>query len=206
MLTKIQMEQLRNLSTIGRDISERKHSEEQMMSMANRDPLTNLLNCRRFHEELKGWLAQTQRFGIKGALLFLDIDNFKYINDSLGHQAGDKFLITIADLLRARLRETDILARMGGDEFAIILPHADVSLAESVANQIRELVLYHTSLREIIPLALLLVLVLPCFPAKVILWKHSLPVPILQCTGRREKGATVFASTRLNKRHRLNRG
>ena len=86
----------------------------------------------------------------------------------LGHQAGDKLLIAIADLLRERLRETDILARLGGDEFAIILPHADVNLAESVANQIRELVQYHTSVEENYPLALLLVLVLPCFPAMVI--------------------------------------
>jgi len=136
---------VRNLSTIGRDISERKRFEEQMTYMANRDPLTKLFNRRRFYEDMEGWLAQTRRFGIKGAVLFLDIDNFKYINDSLGHQAGDKLLIAIADLLRERLRETDILARLGGDEFAIILPHADVVLAESVANQIRELVQYHTS-------------------------------------------------------------
>jgi diguanylate cyclase (GGDEF)-like protein/PAS domain S-box-containing protein len=136
---------VRNLSTIGRDISERKRFEEQMTYMANRDPLTKLFNRRRFYEDLEGWLAQTRRFGIKGALLFLDIDNFKYINDSLGHQAGDKLLMSMADLLRERLRETDILARLGGDEFAIILPHADVNLAESVANQIRELVQYHTS-------------------------------------------------------------
>jgi len=137
---------VRNLSTIGRDITERKRFETQIMHMANRDPLTNLLNRRRFHEELEGWLAQTRRFGIKGALLFLDLDNFKYINDSLGHQAGDKLLITIAGLLRERLRDTDILARLGGDEFAIILLHADVGFAESVANQIRELVQYRTSL------------------------------------------------------------
>ncbi|MCR4322107.1 MAG: EAL domain-containing protein [Candidatus Brocadiaceae bacterium] len=153
-----------NLSTIGRDISERKRSEEQMMSVANRDPLTNLLNRRRFHEELEGWLAQTRRFGIKGALLFFDLDNFKYINDSLGHQAGDKFLITIADLLRARLRETDILARMGGDEFAIILPHADVSFAESVANQIRELVLYHTSVEGNYPPGITVSMGIAMFP------------------------------------------
>jgi diguanylate cyclase (GGDEF)-like protein/PAS domain S-box-containing protein len=136
---------VRNLSTIGRDISERKRFETQIMYMANRDPLTNLFNRRRFYEDMEGWLAQARRFGIKGALLFLDIDNFKYLNDSLGHQAGDKLLIAIAGLLKERLRETDILARLGGDEFAIILPHADVSLAASVADQIRELVQYHAS-------------------------------------------------------------
>jgi len=155
---------VRNLSTIGRDISERKRFETQIMFMANRDPLTNLLNRRRFHEDMEGWLAQTRRFGIKGAVLFLDIDNFKYINDSLGHQAGDKLLIAIADLLRERLRETDILARLGGDEFAIILPHADVSLAESVANQIRELVQYHTSVEKNYPPGITVSIGIAMFP------------------------------------------
>ena len=133
---------VRNLSTIGRDISERKRFETQIIYTANHDPLTNLLNRRRFHEELENWLAQARRFGIHGAVLFLDLDNFKFINDSLGHQAGDKLLMTVADLLRERLRETDILARLGGDEFAIILPHTHIETAESVANQIRELLEY----------------------------------------------------------------
>jgi len=155
---------VRNLSTIGRDISERKRFETQIMYMANRDPLTNLLNRRRFHEDMEGWLAQTRRFGIKGAVLFLDLDNFKYINDSLGHQAGDKLLIAIADLLRERLRETDILARLGGDEFAIILPHADVNLAESVANQIRELVQYHTSVEKNYPPGITVSIGIAMFP------------------------------------------
>src|SRR3989339_582268 len=155
---------VRNLSTIGRDISERKRFETQIMFMANRDPLTNLLNRRRFHEDLDSWLAQARRFGIKGAVLFLDLDNFKYINDSLGHQAGDKLLIAIADLLKERLRETDILARLGGDEFAIILPHADVNLAESVANQIRELVQYHASVEENYPPGITVSIGIAMFP------------------------------------------
>ncbi len=155
---------VRNLSTIGRDISERKRFETQIMYMANRDPLTNLLNRRRFYEDMEGWLAQTRRFGIKGAVLFLDLDNFKYINDSLGHQAGDKLLIAIAGLLRERLRETDILARLGGDEFAIILPHADVNLAESVANQIRELVQYHTSVEKNYPPGITVSIGIALFP------------------------------------------
>ncbi len=136
---------IKYLSTIARDITERKRYETQIVHMASRDPLTNLLNRRRFHEELESWLAQARRFGIHGALVFLDLDNFKYINDSLGHQTGDRLLMMVANILRERLRETDILARLGGDEFAIILPHADVELAESVANQIRELVQYRTA-------------------------------------------------------------
>ena len=155
---------VKDFSTIGRDITEQKRFETQIMHMANRDPLTNLLNRRRFHEELEGWLAQTRRFGIKGALLFLDIDNFKYINDSLGHQSGDILLVAIAGLLRERLRDTDILARLGGDEFAIILPHADVGLAESVANHIRELVQYHTSVEKNYPPGITVSIGIAMFP------------------------------------------
>ena len=71
-----------------------------------------------------------------GALLFIDLDNFKYINDTLGHQKGDEILINFACLLRARVRETDIIARLGGDEFAIILPYTDADQAQSIAMQI----------------------------------------------------------------------
>ena len=152
------------LSIIGRDISERKRFEAQIMYMLNRDPLTNLLNRRRFHEELEGWLAQARRFGIKVVLLFLDLDNFKYINDSFGHQIGDKLLVTIADVFRARVRKTDILARLGGDEFAIILTHADVSIAESVANQIRESVQHHTSVEEKCPAGITVSIGIAVFP------------------------------------------
>ncbi len=142
---------VKNLSTIGRDVTERKRFETQIMYMANRDPLTNLLNRRRFNEELEGWIAQARRFGTKMVLLFLDLDNFKYVNDSYGHQIGDKLLVTIANICRARVRTTDVLARLGGDEFAIILTHADVSVAESVANQIREAVQHHTDAVEKYP-------------------------------------------------------
>lgn len=130
---------------ISTDITERKHFETQIIHMANRDPLTDLFNRRRFREELERWLAHAQRYKIQGALLFLDIDNFKYINDSLGHHEGDKFIIALANVLKERLRETDILARLGGDEFAIILPQTDRSQAIGIANQIRELIQRQTS-------------------------------------------------------------
>jgi diguanylate cyclase (GGDEF)-like protein/PAS domain S-box-containing protein len=152
------------LSIIGRDISERKRFEEQITYMMNRDPLTNLLNRRRFNEELDGWFAQARRFGIKVALLFLDLDNFKYINDSFGHQIGDKLLVTIANVLRARVRKTDVLARLGGDEFSIILIHADVNLAESVANQIRESVQHYASVEGNCPTGVTVSIGIAVFP------------------------------------------
>lgn len=127
------------------DITEHKRFETQIIYMANHDPLTDLLNRRCFQTELESWLAQSSRYGVEGALLFLDLDNFKYVNDSLGHQAGDKFLRALAGLLKARLRQTDVLARLGGDEFAVILPYVNETQAVSIASQLLELVRYDVS-------------------------------------------------------------
>lgn len=124
---------------IKEDITERKRFEAHLKHLANNDPLTNLFNRRRFREELEDWVAQMERHESNGALLFIDLDNFKYINDTLGHQQGDEILINFAYLLRGRVRETDIIARLGGDEFAIILPYTDAEQAQSIAMQILEL-------------------------------------------------------------------
>lgn len=125
------------------DITERKNFEAQLAHMADRDPLTNLFNRRRFQEELINSLAQARRHDTIGALLFLDLDNFKDINDTLGHQVGDEILTHLADILKKRLRESDIIARLGGDEFAILLSHIDASHAQSVAEQIVDSVCRH---------------------------------------------------------------
>lgn len=125
---------------IKEDITERKKHENQLLFMANHGPLTNLFNRRRFREELKLMVAQSQRYKANGALLFLDLDNFKYVNDTLGHQKGDALLINVSILLRDRMRETDILARLGGDEFAVILPHTNEDQALSISRQILKIV------------------------------------------------------------------
>ena len=107
---------------IKEDITVHKNHETQLLFMATHDPLTNLFNRRRFREELEYWTALSRRHNAGGALLFLDIDDFKHINDALGHQVGDELLVCIADMLRDRLRETDILARLGGMSLPLFSP------------------------------------------------------------------------------------
>ncbi len=123
-------------SIIARDISEQKRFQAQLVRMANQDPLTDLYNRRRLEEELELHLAESRRYGIQGALMFIDLDQFKQINDSLGHLVGDQLLVQVAKLLRGRLRDTDIIARLGGDEFAVLLPHINADQAQVVGGKI----------------------------------------------------------------------
>jgi diguanylate cyclase (GGDEF)-like protein/PAS domain S-box-containing protein len=125
-------------SIIARDISDQKRFQAQLVRLASHDHLTDLYNRRRLEEELDLHLAESRRYGIRGALLFVDLDQFKDVNDSLGHLVGDQLLVRVAGLLRERLRETDVIARMGGDEFAILLPHTDADQAQELAGQIIE--------------------------------------------------------------------
>jgi diguanylate cyclase (GGDEF)-like protein/PAS domain S-box-containing protein len=126
-----------------RDITERERIQSRLRRLAERDALTGLLNRRRFEEELSRQVAHAARYGNGGAVLLLDLDDFKVVNDSLGHRTGDVLLASIAELLRARLRESDILARLGGDEFAILLPKADEERARAVAESLLDEVRRH---------------------------------------------------------------
>ena len=116
------------------DITERRRFEHELRRLADHDPLTGLLNRRRFEQELERHVAEVERYGPRGALLVLDLDHFKYVNDALGHHAGDELILCVAALLQDRLRSSDTLARLGGDEFAVLLPHADTGEAEHVAQ------------------------------------------------------------------------
>jgi diguanylate cyclase (GGDEF)-like protein/PAS domain S-box-containing protein len=116
------------------DITERRRFEHELRQLADHDPLTGLLNRRRFEHELERHVAEVRRYGPRGALLVLDLDHFKYVNDALGHHAGDELILSVAALLQDRLRSSDTLARLGGDEFAVLLPHADAGEAEHVAQ------------------------------------------------------------------------
>jgi diguanylate cyclase (GGDEF)-like protein/PAS domain S-box-containing protein len=126
------------------DIDDRKKAEIAIRELAFNDPLTGLPNRRLLLDRLEHQLAISSRTGRPGALLFLDMDNFKAINDTLGHSIGDLLLIEVAHRLRANVRESDTVARLGGDEFVVMLddlggPSDDASaLAADVANKILE--------------------------------------------------------------------
>ena len=119
------------------DITERKKLEDQLMQMAKYDSLTGLANRTLFREFLTASLARSERRGKTTAVLFLDLDHFKEINDTLGHDAGDKLLSSVAKRVQDCVREGDLVARLGGDEFAIVLDDvADSSDARQVAEKI----------------------------------------------------------------------
>ncbi|HEU4975160.1 MAG TPA: EAL domain-containing protein [Baekduia sp.] len=118
------------------DITERKRFEGQLQHLADHDALTGLYNRRRFEEELDRTLAEAERYGRSGAVLVLDLDGFKYVNDTLGHHVGDELIARLAGTLRAELRETDVIARLGGDEFGVILQEADGDQAGQVAGKL----------------------------------------------------------------------
>ena len=122
------------------DVSERRRFEAQLAHLAEHDPLTGLANRRRFDQELERHLDLCERYGARGALLMMDLDHFKEVNDTLGHGAGDQLIVSVAELLRMRMRRSDLVARLGGDEFAILLPEADRASAENVARDIVALV------------------------------------------------------------------
>ena len=122
--------------SVGLDITARKQAERHVAWLADHDPLTGLYNRRRFNCEFEKVVKLAQRYKRVGALLFLDLDHFKYINDTLGHNIGDMALKNVSNELRALLRASDIIARLGGDEFAVLMPEVDRDAAIAVAEKI----------------------------------------------------------------------
>jgi diguanylate cyclase (GGDEF)-like protein len=124
---------------------------QELQQQASQDPLTGLKNRRRFSEDLRTELARSRRDDTVGAVLMLDLDNFKQVNDTLGHPAGDRVIADIAGVLSVRMRTTDVVARLGGDEFAIVLPRCDLDEAEEVAEAIAKAIRLHTPPGEAAP-------------------------------------------------------
>ncbi|MGE5547381.1 MAG: EAL domain-containing protein [Solirubrobacterales bacterium] len=127
----------RGLVLVGRDVTERKLAAARIHHLAHHDALTGLPNRVLFQERLRAALAQGKRADFKVALMFLDLDKFKDINDTLGHHVGDLLLKAVAKRLQRCVRETDTVARLGGDEFAVILTNlTDPEGAGTVADTI----------------------------------------------------------------------
>jgi diguanylate cyclase (GGDEF)-like protein/PAS domain S-box-containing protein len=118
------------------DIDQRKRREEQLQWQAERDSLTGLWNRHRFEEELVRRRSLSERHGEVTAVILLDLDNFKAINDTYGHGAGDEVLRTVASVLSASVRAPDIASRYGGDEFAVVLPHTTREEASRMAERL----------------------------------------------------------------------
>jgi diguanylate cyclase (GGDEF)-like protein/PAS domain S-box-containing protein len=121
------------------DIDARKRAAEELQHLADHDALSGVYNRRRFEQELERELAHAATRGGRGAVLLLDVDRFKTINDTLGHASGDLVIAELGRTLSERMRTSDVVARLGGDEFAVLLRRVDVEDAESVASSVREL-------------------------------------------------------------------
>lgn len=128
LVTVLRDQERKATSVIGLvvDITERKASETRIIHLAYYDPLTDLPNRRLMQERLAHAVSTSERQGMFGALLMIDLDNFKTLNDTLGHDIGDQLLIQAAQRLRRCVRDSDTVSRLGGDEFMVILEHLDV--------------------------------------------------------------------------------
>jgi diguanylate cyclase (GGDEF)-like protein len=120
------------------DVTERQHLEEHLLDLARRDPLTGLWNRRRFEQDLAHQLERCQRDGERAALVLLDVDDFKQVNDLLGHLAGDEVLCALGDALTTRLRPGDHASRLGGDEFALLLLDVDEHDVARIAVELED--------------------------------------------------------------------
>jgi diguanylate cyclase (GGDEF)-like protein/PAS domain S-box-containing protein len=127
-------------STIARDISVRLRYQEQLRQLSEQDALTGLRNRRRFERDIREQVGRAHRYGECATLMIIDVDLFKQINDHYGHRAGDKVLKSIAAALTRRLRDNDLVARVGGDEFAVLMPYARIEDAAHVADDLRRVV------------------------------------------------------------------
>jgi len=126
----------RHLVTQVQDISERRELAQRLEYVVDHDFLTGLMNRRRFEQELTRETVRATRYGNPSAVLLLDIDHFKDINDTFGHRAGDDVLKAVAGLLRGCLRDSDLLARVGGDEFAVLLTQTPGDQVQLVADEL----------------------------------------------------------------------
>lgn len=136
MVTRKELEE-----EVQRQTRQLKHKQEQLLFLSEHDPLTNLMNRRAFDKQLENAMIKANRSGCKLALLFIDLDEFKQINDTYGHDAGDLVLVRIAQRLEGNIRESDFVGRLGGDEFVICLDLLqDLTIVEKKVQQILDVI------------------------------------------------------------------
>lgn len=112
-------------------------AQEELRELSLRDPLTGCYNRRHFMHALRHEIERSQRYGQRCSVAILDVDNFKQINDRLGHQAGDEVLLGVARACQGVVRATDVFARIGGEEFAVLLPQTDAAEAYVLVDRLR---------------------------------------------------------------------
>jgi diguanylate cyclase (GGDEF)-like protein len=134
---------LRSVLWVYRDITSRKQQEETLRQLATTDALTGIANRRSFMEKLADEFARFQRFSNPVAVLMLDIDHFKRVNDTWGHAVGDKVLHDFAAICQQVVRKVDVVGRLGGEEFAVLLPGCGMAGALALAERMREAVRSH---------------------------------------------------------------
>jgi diguanylate cyclase (GGDEF)-like protein len=122
---------------VGKALAEAEKTEAELRYIADHDSLTGLLDRRRFRSELDQYVSFAARYGGQGAVMIIDIDGLKAINDTMGHHAGDNLIRQIAGILRERVRNTDIVARLSGDEFAVLMPQTDTAGALQLGEDLR---------------------------------------------------------------------
>ena len=111
-------------------------TQAQLRELALHDPLTRVLNTRAFMERLGAELKRARRYGRPLSVLYLDLDDFKRVNDSHGHETGDAVLKLVAEAIRRAVRQPDVVARLGGDEFGVLMPETDGDLADAAAARL----------------------------------------------------------------------
>lgn len=140
------------LMSVGLDMTEKKEAEKRVVWMAEHDPLTDLCNRRKFVEEFEKSLRTAVRYNHNNTLLFLDLDQFKDINDTSGHKAGDELLKLVAKTLKRETRFTDLVARLGGDEFAVLMPETDengaITLSKKILAELSKIQLEYGSVKH----------------------------------------------------------
>ncbi|TFG62487.1 MAG: sensor domain-containing diguanylate cyclase [Spirochaetales bacterium] len=120
------------------DITERKNWEQQLKVLSVTDHLTGIFNRVKLSEELEADINRAKRYGTDLSLIMFDLDHFKRVNDSYGHDVGDKVLKAVVSVVQSIIRDTDLFARYGGEEFMVVLPHTDVGHAERLAERLRK--------------------------------------------------------------------